>query len=233
MKLGLSIPLLDEEALVKDVARSICAVLDTASIPFVLALVDNGSTDRTGDCIEALAASDPRIMAVHLARNAGYGGGILAGITALQQAHRPDVIGWAWGDDQIDPAILPALMAHCQRGSPLAKARRTVRQDGFRRRLITMGYATVMRTLGVQTADVNGCPKLIRADAFASLNPSATDWFLDAEVVLGCEHRGWIIAQEPATMRPRSGGESKVKVATLLEFGANLLRWKTTGSWTR
>jgi len=200
--LGLAIPLLDEEALVEAVVADMLKALRSIEGEVCLTLVDNGSTDRTGPLIDHLAATEPEVDAVHLSPNQGYGGGILAGLHHLVSAHDPAVLGWAWGDGQVDPAVIPRLFAACQDGAMVAKTRRTVRQDGLRRRLVTTAYALTMRAQGVTTPDVNGCPKLFRREAFDTLALSHTDWFLDAEAILGAEARDWRIDSVATTMRP-------------------------------
>lgn len=222
MSLGLSIPLYNEADSLDHTTRDLLAALD--GIEATVVLVDNGSRDDTPRLVEALCRAHPPLQAAHLADNAGYGGGILAGVRALLALPSPPaVIGWMWGDNQIDPAILPALYAHCRRGAALAKARRTVRQDGLQRRLITAGYALTMRHLmGAATPDVNGCPKLFRREVLEQLDLSSEDWFLDAEAILKLEARGLPVAWEEATMRPRRGGRSKVNWRTVAEFARNL-----------
>ncbi|MFT4975575.1 MAG: glycosyltransferase involved in cell wall biosynthesis [Myxococcota bacterium] len=224
MSLGLSIPLYNEADSLPDTVRDLLAALD--GIEASVVLVDNGSADSTPHIIDTLAARHPQLSTLHLSVNAGYGGGILAGVRALLAAPRPaEVIGWMWGDNQIDPTILPALYARCLGGASLAKAQRTVRQDGRRRRLIATGYAAVMRAgMGVETPDVNGCPKLFRREVLSELALSSEDWFLDAEAILKLEAAGLPVASEPAVMRPRLQGESKVRWQTVAEFIVNLVR---------
>jgi dolichol-phosphate mannosyltransferase len=226
VRIGLAMPLLDEGPLVEPVARAVLAVADAHELDLVLALVDNGSTDDTRERVRALAAADRRVRGVYLDDNAGYGGGILAGVRHLVQTEDPDLVGWAWGDGQVDPSVLPALVQACAGGAQLAKARRVERRDGWQRVLVTRTYAATTRALGVHTRDVNGCPKLLRRDAFRELDPRSTDWFLDPEVVLGAEERGWRIADAPVVMAPRAAGRSKVNWRTVAEFLRNLARWQ-------
>lgn len=221
--LGLAIPLYNEAEGVEAVVSDLVGALEAGGVAFHLALVDNGSTDGTGEILARLA-NDPRIQVVSLRPNQGYGGGILAGLAALPA--EAEVLGWTWGDGQIDPAVVPALFALCQGEVMLAKVRRVERQDGWRRRWISRGYAAVLRLGGVATPDVNGCPKLLPREVLRTLDPQHRDWFLDAEVVLGVEARGGKVASLPVVMRPRRTGRSKVRAGTVLEFARNLVIWK-------
>ena len=226
MSLGLVIPLLDEVDLTADVATAIHQILARANIDHTLVLVDNGCTDGTGEVIDSLAQSLP-VKPVHLAKNAGYGGGILAGLAVLE-ADPPEVIGWCWGDGQVRPDALPPLYRACLRGAPMAKVIRTERLDGAARRVVSASYAAVIRSLGVDHPDINGCPKLFRREALDALRPTSTDWFLDAEVVLGALAQGMEIATHPTVMQPRAAGRSKVGTATIFEFAWNLAKWRAT-----
>ena len=136
------------------------------------------------------------------------------------------MIGWCWGDGQVKPNVLPALFAACERGSHIAKVTRKERQDGLHRQLVTTAYAVTTRALGIQTPDVNGCPKLMTKEAFDILQPESQDWFLDAEVIIGAEQRNWSISSENVVMQPRKAGASKVNWKTIVEFGWNLTRWR-------
>ena len=225
MQLGLVIPLLNEHELVTEVVASIHATLNAAEIEHIIVLVNNGSTDQTGIQIDDLAQSDS-VHAIHLRENAGYGGGILAGLAWLEQSELPDVIGWCWGDGQVSPQVLPSLYLACAGGTHIAKVRRKERRDGLNRQVITTAYAAATRMLGIRTADVNGCPKLMTREAFTTLQPSSQDWFLDAELIIGAEKRNWSIHSENVTMEARRAGTSKVNWKTVVEFGWNLARWR-------
>ena len=227
-RLGLSIPLLNEEAVVRDTIHRMVFSLEAQNISFALALVNNGSRDKTGALIDSLA-EDPRIHTVHLRQNAGYGGGILAGLQCLQQGSTPDVLGWCWGDGQVDPLCLVTLLKACEDGAPMAKAVRTRRNDGGFRTLQGQVYAKLLRQLGQTATDPHGCPKLFRRESLQLLDLQHTDWFIDAEAMLKACKRDWTIAEVPVTFHARSGGTSKVELSTVLEFCANLWKWRRKG----
>lgn len=224
VRLGLAVPFFNEGPLVTGVVTELRRALDATGVEWRLALVDNGSTDETAARIDASASA--RILPLHLAENAGYGGGILHGLHVLRDRFAPPFIGWAWGDGQVDPSVLPALLADCEAGAALAKVRRVRREDGLQRRVITAGYQRATRALGIRTTDVNGCPKLFRAERLWALSPSSQDWFLDPELVFGLEAEGARIEDHPATMRPRAAGRSKVSWGTVAGFSVALLKWR-------
>ena len=224
MRLGLAIPLLNEADSIAGVVGPMHDCLNDAGIDHTIVLVNNGSTDGTRAAIDALAVPDA-IEPIHLRENAGYGGGILTGLAHLERSGLPDVVGWAWGDGQIAPSALVPLLEAIRSGADLAKTVRTSRHDGAMRRAVTTGYAATMRLLGARTRDVNGCPKLMTREAFLAIEPTAVDWFIDAELVLKAERMGLRIAEHSVTMTRREHGESKVTARTVAEFAKNIAVW--------
>jgi glycosyltransferase involved in cell wall biosynthesis len=221
--LGLSIPLFNEEAVAEEFIRSVHAALTGALIPHKLILVDNGSTDGTGALVNRLSVELGACTALHLSENAGYGGGILAGLGQLDTP----IVGWMWGDGQIDAETLVACYRALVDGDhDLAKVHRIERNDGLQRKLVSSVYNKWMQQKGSGVCDANGCPKLMTREAFEALALNATDWFLDAEVVLKAAKRGWTWASVEAVMLPRAGGFSKVDNSTIFEFVDRLLAWR-------
>jgi glycosyltransferase involved in cell wall biosynthesis len=226
MSLGLAVPLFNEGPLVDEVVDAYVGALAACDRAWRLVLVNNGSEDDTGRQLDA-HAQRPGVEVVHLVDNAGYGGGILAGLNRLRAEDGSDMelVGWGWGDGQVDPTVLPSLVAACEHGADLAKVRRVSRHDGWRRRLVTRSYARINHVLGARSADVNGCPKLMWRRRFDELALCSTDWFLDPELIWQAEARGWVVTEVPAAMRQRRAGRSKVRWTTVVGFSARLAAW--------
>ena len=138
--------------------------------------------------------------------------------------------GWCWGDGQVTAAVLPHLYEAITAGADIAKVHRRERQDGLRRQVMTAAYAATMRAFGIADRDVNGCPKLMTRDAFEAIQPSSTDWFIDAETIIKAEALALQVHQHDAVMRPRPAGTSKVTLRTLGEFAWNIARWQLGSS---
>ena len=221
--LGLVLPLFDEEDNAERTVRGLHAALSQVGAPFTLLMVDNGSTDGTPQLVDALAA-ELRHQALHLRPNAGYGGGVLHGLRALNTP----ALGWSWGDGQIDPEVVAEVWSQlADPGVQLAKARRVRREDGPTRAVVSGAYNLLTRHgFGLPTTDVNGCPKIMTRALFERLELASTDWFLDPELMLKAQALGVKVAEVDAVMRPRIGGASKVRAATLWEFTRHLWAWR-------
>ncbi|MCB9797085.1 MAG: glycosyltransferase family 2 protein [Alphaproteobacteria bacterium] len=222
--LGLSIPLYDEEACCEAVVRELLAALKQARVPHTLALVNNGSTDGTGAILNRLSVEHDAVRAVHLSENAGYGGGILCGLRSL----RTPYLGWLWGDGQVEPGVvIEAFTKLRAEHLDLVKARRVRREDGLQRLVVTKAYNAVMDLgFGLESDDINGCPKLMTRAAWDRLGLSSTDWFLDPECMLKAAELDLKIGEVDAVMHPRAGGSSKVRGETVLEFLHHLRAWR-------
>jgi dolichol-phosphate mannosyltransferase len=75
--LTIVIPALNEEREIADTVNEVLEVARSELADFEIVLIDDGSTDRTGELMEQLAAPEPRIRVVHHAAPRGVGAGFL------------------------------------------------------------------------------------------------------------------------------------------------------------
>ena len=120
-------------------------------------VVDDGSPDATAEVARRAADLDPRITVLVLAQNQGVGRAITRGYEqALEQ--RADVVAVMAGDDQMDPADLPALLDPVVEGrADYAKGNRLAHTD-WRRMPFVRRQGT--RALATLTGVLAGYPSL-------------------------------------------------------------------------
>jgi len=224
---SLAIPLYNEERNAETVVGQLVQTLSEAGVDYELVLVDNGSNDRTGEIITALAAQNPRLRPVRVPVNRGYGFGILSGLAACRGRY----LGYSWGDNQVHAQdVLAVYRALRQTGSDMAKATRIVREDGWQRAIITHVYNFIFPIIfPVDVKDINGCPKIFTRQAYEALTLISKDWFLDPEIMIKAHRQKLHVVEVPVTFHEREQGKSNVKWATIVEFLKNMARYRLFG----
>jgi glycosyltransferase involved in cell wall biosynthesis len=223
-ELSLVVPCYNEAECVPATLPALCAAFARAELRLELVAVDNGSTDRTGEQLAALAARGLPVRVVRVEVNQGYGHGILAG---MAEARAPWV-GFLHADGQVDPedAVrlfkeLVPLGAHT-----LGKVCRRFRMDGPRRTVVTAVCNLLMRALwpGLGSIDVNASPKILHRDVLRRMRLESKRWFLDAEMLIKARHMRVRVLEMNAFARARYRGVSKVRGSTSWDFFRDLLR---------
>lgn len=107
MKLSIIIPVYNVAAFLPEAVRS---VLDQEFKDFELILVDDGSTDGSGELCDAFALADSRVRVIHQS-NAGVSSARNAGLDAA----KGDFIGWVDSDDLIERDMFLRMMVLVER----------------------------------------------------------------------------------------------------------------------
>jgi len=168
-------------------------------------VVDDGSTDGTGEQADRLAAEHPEVTVVHHPRNLGMGRAIWSGYLAA----RGEWVTQLPGDGQVPPEALDALLA--RRGeADLVLSTYRDRGDGPLRRVVTLGFqATAWVLLG------NRCrftgTMLFRRRLLQGVTPRSDSFLVNVELPLRWMRQGVrpvFVTLDPP--RPRVHGRSKV-----------------------
>jgi dolichol-phosphate mannosyltransferase len=135
-------PVLDEIELIdRFVARTFTA-LEGERVELVV--VDDGSTDGTGERLDALAADEPRLRVLHLSRNFGHQAALTAGLDHA----RGDAVVMIDADLQDPPEIIPRLLERWRDGVDVVYAVREERAGESRFKLATArGFYRVFNAL--------------------------------------------------------------------------------------
>lgn len=140
-----------------------------AIAPFEVVFVDDGSTDATADCVQAIADRDARVRLLRHDRRCGKSQAVRTGVNAARGAW----IATLDGDGQNDPADLPAMLElgwSADGPAPLVAGIR-VRRDDPMSRLIATRIANGFRAavLGDHCPDTGCGVKVFRREDFLLL----------------------------------------------------------------
>jgi glycosyltransferase involved in cell wall biosynthesis len=230
-ELSVAIPCYNEQECLPVTMPALASALGQAGVDYELVLVDNGSTDRTREIIDELAAQGLPIVKGMVRRNIGFGHGLRTGLSLA----RGRIVGTLCADGQVGPESVLEVYAAIRdaREPTLAKVRRRFRKDGLVRKVVSVTYNGVMHLLfpGLRALDLNGHPKLLHRETLEQMELASDDWFLDAEIMLKARHLGLQVIEIDVPGYAREGGTSNVSMDTVREFLRNILRYRTGRPW--
>lgn len=225
-ELSIVVPLYNEAANVRPLVEAVRAAIPNET-SWELLLVDDGSTDGTRAVARALAADDPRIRLLPLARNFGQTAAMQAGFDAATGR----VVVSMDGDLQNDPADIPRLLEKLDEGYDLVAGYRVDRQDTLVTRKVPSWIANriIARLTGVSIRD-NGCSlKAYRRELFDRVVLySDMHRFIPAMAVAIAGAR---VAEIPVRHHPRRAGQSKYGLSRIWKVLSDLLAIKMISSF--
>ena len=156
-------PARDEELNVEPMVRQALATLPAYTDRLEVMIVDDGSSDRTGEIGDELALTDPRVTVIHNRPGRGYGGAVRAGFMSATQPF----IFFTDGDQQFDIADFGTLAAALGPGIDAVIGYRLKLEYPWRHKVVSHVYNLVIRVLFAGGwRDVDCAFKLFRADVF-------------------------------------------------------------------
>ena len=187
---------------------------EAAALPALLAafpagyrpvVVDNGSTDGSGDIARAAGAT------VVVEPRPGFGSACWAGLVAAGPAD--GVVCFIDGDGSLDPADLPAVAGPVLAGRAglVLGARRPTTRAAWPRhaRMANSVLAFELRRRTGRPFTDLGPMRAARCDALLALGLTDRRFGWPLEMVLRAAAAGWTIEEVPVPYRPRTG-RSKV-----------------------
>ncbi len=132
-----------------------------------MVLVNDGSTDTTGDILDELNRRDPHVVAVHLRRNYGQTPALVAGFDNA----RGECIVAMDGDLQHAPEEIPKFLVKIDEGYDLVSGWRTSRSDALVTRKIPSRIANwlMAKVSGVSVHDFGTTFKAYRREILADI----------------------------------------------------------------
>jgi glycosyltransferase involved in cell wall biosynthesis len=203
VELSVVVPVFNELANIDPLVERVRTTLDALPLTWELLMVDDGSSDGSGDRLEEMAASEARLKILRFAHHAGQSAALEAGFRHA----RGRWVAVTDADLQTYPEDLPLLLDVVAReGVDAAVGIRAERQDSGWKRVSSRFANWVRNRLTREDIVDTGCPlKLIRAEAIVCLIPfDGMHRFVPTLLRMG----GYTVRQVPVRHAPRTAGRS-------------------------
>ena len=226
-KVSLIVPLFNERDNVSELAATVETVMDASGMSYELLMIDDGSTDGTGELLRQLQKMHPHLKIIQFRRNFGQTAAMAAGFKHA----RGEVIVPLDGDLQNDPADIPKLIARLEEGYDVVSGWRRKRQDKLFSRIIPSRLANFLigAITGVKLHDYGCTFKAYRKEVVEHLNlygemhrfiPAIAHW------------TGARVTEVEVNHRPRARGRTKYGLSRTIKVILDLVTVKFLGSFS-
>jgi glycosyltransferase involved in cell wall biosynthesis len=202
--LSVVLPAYNEEQNAAAAVEEVSAIAQRLDADYEIILVNDGSSDRTGEIGRELEGRIPNYRLVEHYPNRGYGGSLKAGYAAAEK----ELITYVPADNQFDFSEIDRFLAKID-DADIVCGYRANRQDNVVRKFNARGWNTLVRLLfGYLCRDIDCGFKLFRRDVLDHVNLVSDGAMIDTEFLAGAKARGCHIVEVPVTHRPRVAGEA-------------------------
>lgn len=214
-------PCYNERDNVARVTERAIAVLDNLRADYEIVIVDDGSTDGTGQKADGLAARHPRVRVVHHERNLGYGAALQSGFRAATK----QLVFYTDGDGQFDMGEMPALLPLMDQYD-IVSCYRIDRQDNLLRKAAGRLWTGLTRlAFSLNIRDIDCAFKLYKREIFDNIQMESAGALIDTEILARAARKGYRMTQRGVHHYPRTTGQQTgANPAVVLRAFRELLR---------
>jgi glycosyltransferase involved in cell wall biosynthesis len=204
-------PAYNEEENIEKTVLKAQNFLSKYALKYEIIIVDDGSTDKTGEIADRLAKKDSHIRVIHHSPNKGYGEALKSGFYNAKY----DWIVTTDSDGQFDFSELENLWAKSKEADVVI-GYRLKRKDPFFRKLFGFGWTFLNNLLfGLKVRDIDCSFKLVRRKVIETIPrlQSTRGGMISPELLAKAHRKGFKIAEVGVHHYPRFAGK---------QTGANL-----------
>jgi len=207
---------------------SLVESLENENLQWEIVLVGNyfeGKGDQTPEVINKIASQKAQIKVVTEIKKGMMGWDMKTGL----QAATGKTLVVIDGDGQMPSGdVVRVYNLMKENELDLAKTYRAKRNDGFYRKLISIIYNILFKTMfpGIKAWDMNSKPKIMKREFYEKINLESNGWFIDAEIMIFARRLDAKIGEIETVFHSIDTRPSFVKPLSILEFLFNLFIYR-------
>ncbi len=228
--LSVVMPALNERGNIAAAVRNTLAAFDDFGLDGEIVVIDDGSSDGTGDVVAAWMADDPRVRLVRHESPRGVGASFWDGVANA----RGEFVCMLPGDNENDPWELfryHRLLEHVDILIPFVfnKQARSIFRNG-----LSFLYRFIINTTFVVSFNYTNGTILYRKAILDEIAFRSSGFFFQTDILIRAVKRGYLFAEVPYRLNQRLGGVSKaVTFPSFLNVARGYLRLVKDTYFTR
>jgi glycosyltransferase involved in cell wall biosynthesis len=198
------LPAYNEEQIIGQTVLYVLHTLSVWNLDFEIIVVNDGSTDRTGEIVAALAEASPRIRPVTHSTNQGYGAALVSGFAAATK----ELTLFMDSDGQFDIRDLQRFFPFIDEYDAVI-GYRLQRRDAWMRKLNAWGWKCLIGlVLDVHVRDIDCAFKLLRTGILHQHPLETRGAMINAELLYRLKRAGYTYREVGVQHLPRQGGRA-------------------------
>lgn len=217
-------PCYNEQDNITRVVEQALTVLEKLKADFEVIIVNDGSSDGTGQIADELAGQKDRVKVVHHRTNLGYGAALQSGFKAATK----ELVFYTDGDGQFDINEMPPLLRMMEQYD-IVSCYRLNRQDNLIRKINGWCWTKLICLLfGMKIRDIDCAFKLYKREIFDNIKVVSTGALIDAEILARAVRKGYRVTQQGIHHYPRTAGaQTGANLRVILRAFKELLRLRS------
>ena len=217
-------PCYNEQDNITRVVEQALSVLEKLKADFEVIIVDDGSSDSTGQIADEIAGQKDRVKVVHHGTNLGYGAALQSGFKAATK----ELVFYTDGDGQFDINEMPPLLRLMEQYD-IVSCYRLNRQDNLIRKINGWCWTKLVCLLfGMKIRDIDCAFKLYKREIFDNIKVVSTGALIDAEILARAVRKGYRVTQQGIHHYPRTAGaQTGANLRVILRAFKELLRLRS------
>ena len=217
-------PCYNEQDNITRVVEQALTVLEKLNADFEVIIVNDGSSDSTGQIADEIAGQKDRVKVVHHGTNLGYGAALQSGFKAATK----ELVFYTDGDGQFDINEMPPLLRLMEQYD-IVSCYRLNRQDNLIRKINGWCWTKLVCLLfGMKIRDIDCAFKLYRREIFDNIKVVSTGALIDAEILARAVRKGYRVTQQGIHHYPRTAGaQTGANLRVILRAFRELLRLRS------
>jgi glycosyltransferase involved in cell wall biosynthesis len=207
--LSIVVPVYNEEQTLATLVDRLIQTLKENSITGEIVIVDDGSTDKTGQIAESLSKEHRNIRVFHHKKRMEKTAALHKGF----ENSSGDVLAMIDADLQYAPEDLPKLLAKIQQGYDVVNGWRKHRKDSILKKIPSSVYNFVSRiSFGTHLHDFNSGLKAFKREVLEDLNLRRGQHRFILNIA---HHKGYKVGEVEIQHLPREHGKTKYGISRM------------------